>query len=90
MLQRSFLSWYDRRLGSEGIASGDPEGARSRKEVHLDLVAPEKCNNFLPSVLLDGHLDCFVFCDRSLQRRHRFTTASVEQRSSVRETRSFS
>ena len=55
----------------------------------------EHCNNLLPSVLLPGNassrhrLDCFVFCDRSLQRKHRFATALLEQRFSVRKPRSF-
>ena len=47
---------------------------------HTASTATTACPRFCFMVMPHRHhLDCFVFCDRSLQRKHRFTTVFLEQ-----------
>ena len=57
---------------------------------HTASTATTSCPRFCFMATSHRHrLDCFVFCDRSFQRKHRFATVFLGQRYSVRKTRSF-
>ena len=57
---------------------------------HPESIATKSCPRYCFAVTpLRHRLGCFVFCEQSLQRKHRIATVFITERYTVRQTRSF-